>query len=119
MALGEQLTERQLLEGLLVHSANNFADALAAWDAGSLPAFVDKMNTTAAILGMTGTHFADPSGLDATSESTPADLLRLARWDLASPTFAQIADLPDGRPARSPGYWVTFTPSSARRASSG
>ena len=32
--LGEQLTERQLLEGLLVHSADNFADMLARWDAG-------------------------------------------------------------------------------------
>ena len=44
---GEKLTERQLLNGLLVHSANNFADVLARWDAGTVPAFVAKMNATA------------------------------------------------------------------------
>ena len=53
VALGEVLTERQLLEGLLVHSANNFADILAEWDAGSMAAFVTKMNATALTLGMT------------------------------------------------------------------
>ena len=35
-----------MLEGLLIHSANNFADSLATWDAGSIPAFVVKMNDT-------------------------------------------------------------------------
>ena len=48
---GEVLTERQLLNGLLVHSANNFADVLARWDAGTVPAFVAKMNAAAAALG--------------------------------------------------------------------
>ena len=61
---GEKLNERQLLDGLLVHSANNLADVLAQWDAGSIPAFVAKMNATATSLGMTHTHYADASGLD-------------------------------------------------------
>ena len=38
----------QVLEGLLVHSADNYADMLARWDAGSVPAFVAKMNAAAA-----------------------------------------------------------------------
>ncbi len=38
VALGERLTERQVLSGLLVHSADNYADLLARWDAGSIPA---------------------------------------------------------------------------------
>ena len=49
VTLGEVLTERQLLGGMLVHSANNYADTLAMWDAGSIPAFVAKMNRTAAV----------------------------------------------------------------------
>ena len=94
VALGEVLTERQLIEGLLVHSANNFADTLAEWDAGSMPAFVTKMNATAQKLGMTQSHFVDPSGFDPQSESTPADLLKVIRLDMAFPVFAQTVSMP-------------------------
>jgi D-alanyl-D-alanine carboxypeptidase (penicillin-binding protein 5/6) len=90
--LGEVLTERQLLGGMLVHSANNFADTLAVWDAGSMTAFIDKMNRTAAALGMTNSHFADPSGVSPGSESTASDLLRVAAPDMADPSFADIVD---------------------------
>ena len=44
---GEHLTERQLLEALMIPSADNIADYLARWDAGSIPAFVKKMNAMA------------------------------------------------------------------------
>jgi serine-type D-Ala-D-Ala carboxypeptidase (penicillin-binding protein 5/6) len=94
VALGEVLTERQLLEGLLVHSANNFADTLAVWDAGSVAAFVTKMNATAQRLGMTQSRFVDPSGFAAQSESTPADLLKVIRLDMAFPAFAQAVAMP-------------------------
>ena len=93
MAAGEVLTERQLLEGLLVHSANNFADTLARWDAGSIPAFVAKMNSTAAQLGMDHTHYADPSGFDEGSQSTAGDLLKVAGPDMENPTFAGIVTM--------------------------
>jgi D-alanyl-D-alanine carboxypeptidase (penicillin-binding protein 5/6) len=94
VALGEVLTERQLLEGLLVHSANNLADTLARWDAGSIPAFVAKMNRTAASLGMDHTHYADPSGFDESSQSTAGDLLKVAGADMENPTFAGIVQMP-------------------------
>jgi len=90
---GEVLTERQLLEGLLVHSANNFANTLARWDAGSIPAFVAKMNSTAAQLGMDHTHYADPSGFDQGSQSTAGDLLKVAGLDMENPTFAGIVKM--------------------------
>jgi serine-type D-Ala-D-Ala carboxypeptidase (penicillin-binding protein 5/6) len=90
---GEVLTEYQLLEGLLVHSANDFAFSLADWDAGSVTAFVAKMNTTAATLGMTDSHFADASGYDPTSQSTAADLLKVASLDIENPVFASIVDM--------------------------
>ena len=89
---GERLTERQLLDGLLVHSANDYADALARWDAGTIGAFVAKMNTTAAALGMTHTHFADASGIDPGSTSTAADLLKVTAAAMALPTFAVVVD---------------------------
>jgi D-alanyl-D-alanine carboxypeptidase (penicillin-binding protein 5/6) len=84
------LTERQVLGGMLVHSANNYADLLARWDAGSIPAFVVKMNGAAAHLGMDQTHYADPSGFDQASQSTPGDLLKVAGADMADPVFSSI-----------------------------
>jgi D-alanyl-D-alanine carboxypeptidase (penicillin-binding protein 5/6) len=94
VAVGEILTERQLLEGLLVHSANNFADTLARWDAGDIPDFVAKMNGTATRLRMDQTHYADPSGFDQGSQSTAADLLKVAARDMDDPTFAAIVKMP-------------------------
>jgi serine-type D-Ala-D-Ala carboxypeptidase (penicillin-binding protein 5/6) len=93
VTLGEPLTERQLLEGLLVHSANNLADTLARWDAGSVAAFVAKMNSTAAALGMDHTHYDDPSGFDQGSQSTAGDLLKVAAPDMENPTFAGIVKM--------------------------
>lgn len=88
---GEKLSERQLLEGLIVHSANDFAYTLATWDAGSVAAFVGKMNAQARALGMSQTHFADASGYSPRSESTASDLLKVAAVAMADPAFARIA----------------------------
>ena len=92
VTLGEQITEQQLLGGLLIHSADNYADLLARWDAGSIPAFVTKMNATAASLGMHQTHFADPSGISTQSVSTAGDILKVAAPDMADPVVASIVD---------------------------
>ncbi len=91
---GEVLTEYQLLEGLLVHSANDFAYALACWDAGSVAAFVARMNATATALGMRDTHFADASGLSPSSVSTAANLLRVASAAMDDPVFERIVAMP-------------------------
>ncbi|MGH9088162.1 MAG: D-alanyl-D-alanine carboxypeptidase family protein [Acidimicrobiales bacterium] len=87
---GEQLSELQMLQGLLVHSANDLAYSLAGWDAGSVAAFVDEMNTTATRLGMAHTHFADASGFAPASVSTAADLLHVAAAAMRDPVFASI-----------------------------
>jgi serine-type D-Ala-D-Ala carboxypeptidase (penicillin-binding protein 5/6) len=94
VTVGEVLTERQLLEGLLIRSANNMAYTLARWDAGSIPAFVTKMNAGASQLGMTQTHYVDVSGYDPGSASTAADSLKVAARGLADPTFAAIVAMP-------------------------
>ncbi len=90
VAVGEQIPEVQVLGGLLIHSADNYADLLARWDAGSEAAFVTKMNKDAAQLGMTQSHFADPSGVDPGSQSTPYDLLKVASLDMTNPVFAAL-----------------------------
>jgi serine-type D-Ala-D-Ala carboxypeptidase (penicillin-binding protein 5/6) len=90
---GEALTERQLLEGMLVRSANNLAETLANWDAGSVSAFVAKMNATAKFLGMTQTNFVDPSGDNPGSVSTPADVLKVTGLAMALPAFAQTVSM--------------------------
>ena len=87
---GEQLTEYQLLQGMLLPSASNFAAMLATWDQGSLPAFVTRMNARAASLGMAATHYDDVSGFSAASVSTPTDLIKVAETAMRLPAFAQI-----------------------------
>lgn len=90
VAAGEQLTELQLLQGLLVASGNNLASILADHDAGSQAAFVAKMQSTALSLGMTHTTYTDPSGLEGSTVSTAADQLILAARAMADPVFASI-----------------------------
>jgi D-alanyl-D-alanine carboxypeptidase (penicillin-binding protein 5/6) len=90
---GEQLTERQALEALLLPSADNMAWILARWDAGSQAAFTAQMNTTARRLGMTDTHYTDPSGLSASTTSTAADQVRLGMAAMSETALAQIVAL--------------------------
>jgi D-alanyl-D-alanine carboxypeptidase (penicillin-binding protein 5/6) len=87
---GQRLTQLQLLQGMLVPSANNYAEVLANWDAGSVSAFVQKMNAEAQALGMKDTRYADTSGFSAASVSTPGDQLVLARAVMKDPVFAAI-----------------------------
>ena len=72
VATGEQLTELQALQALLLPSANNIAAVLADWDAGSTDLFVARMNAAARRLGMTHTRYTDPSGYDDATVSTAA-----------------------------------------------
>jgi serine-type D-Ala-D-Ala carboxypeptidase (penicillin-binding protein 5/6) len=92
--VGDVLTARQLLEGLLLPSGADAAYLLAHAYARSGPAFVARMNETARGLGMKGTHFANYDGLPWPSEystyATPRALLLLARAVMERPTFRAI-----------------------------
>jgi serine-type D-Ala-D-Ala carboxypeptidase (penicillin-binding protein 5/6) len=90
VVVGEQLNEYQLLQGLLLPSASNFADLLATWDLGGVPPFVARMNARASALGMSATHYADVSGFSPLSVSIPSDLIALARFAMRQPVLAQI-----------------------------
>ena len=88
--VGEQLTLLQVLEGMLIPSANNLAETAARWDAGSVDAFVTKMNNRATALHLTHTKFADVSGASASSMSTPSDLVSLGMVAMQNPVFSRI-----------------------------
>jgi serine-type D-Ala-D-Ala carboxypeptidase (penicillin-binding protein 5/6) len=94
IAAGEQLTELQALQALLLPSANNIAAVLARWDAGSVDRFVARMNGTARSLGMTRTRYTDPSGYDDATVSTPVDQVRLVDRAMRLPVFASIVSTP-------------------------
>jgi D-alanyl-D-alanine carboxypeptidase (penicillin-binding protein 5/6) len=75
---GEQMTVADLLRALLVYSANDAAVTLAQHVAGSRPPFVRLMNRRARELKLTGTHYANPIGLDDPGNySTARDLVTL------------------------------------------
>jgi D-alanyl-D-alanine carboxypeptidase (penicillin-binding protein 5/6) len=92
--VGEQLSERQALQALLLPSANNIAALLARYDAGGISPFVARMNATARALGMTSSTYTDPSGFNDETVSTAADQLKLARVAMRSPAFAEIVEEP-------------------------
>ena len=94
---GQRLSERSLLELMLVPSANNVARLLARWDAGDQAAFVDRMNTAAVDLGMRNTTYTDPSGFDPGTRSTAADQLLLAEQAFTDPTLLALTGEPAAR----------------------
>ncbi|GGS35175.1 D-alanyl-D-alanine carboxypeptidase [Streptomyces parvus] len=91
---GQELTQRQLLQLLMIPSGNNAARLLARWDAGSEDAFIDKMNDAAEELGMGGSTYTDPSGLKKTTVSTATDQLKLAQAVMRNDVFRKIVDMP-------------------------
>jgi D-alanyl-D-alanine carboxypeptidase (penicillin-binding protein 5/6) len=91
---GERLTVRQLLEAMLVKSANDCAFALAEHVGGTVPGFVAMMNDEARTLGLTNTHYANPHGLDATGlYASAADLAKLGRVVMSDPVFRSIVGM--------------------------
>lgn len=88
---GEQISEYQMLEAMLLPSANNMADSLAIWAFGSLSAYSDYANKYALQLGLKNTHAGiDASGFDPSTTSTAADLVKLGNAAIQNPVLAQI-----------------------------
>ncbi len=104
---GERRTVRELLDGLLLGSANDAAVALSIDVAGSQRRFVALMNRRAQALGLRDTRFFSPNGLDDRGRSTARDLLVLTRAAYAIRGFGSIVASrvrtipdPNGRPRR-------------------
>ena len=88
---GERISVRELLYGMMLQSGNDAAVALAIATDGSVDAFVRRMNEKAAALGLTGTHFENPNGLDGqTHYSTARDLARLCAQAMENETFRAV-----------------------------
>ena len=89
--LGEEFTVEQCLYMMMLKSANDIAAELAAFTAGSVPVFCDRMNERAAQIGCTGTHFNNPNGLPGDDHYTTAyDMALIMRECLRNETFRQI-----------------------------
>jgi D-alanyl-D-alanine carboxypeptidase len=87
---GEVLSLRDVLYGLLLCSGNDAAECIAAV-CGGREEFVSRMNQRAAELGLSNTHFDNPSGLDGeTHYTTAAELAQLTAYALQNPLFAEV-----------------------------
>lgn len=95
LQVGDTVTKRALCAGMLLPSGNDAANAAAVAVAGSIPAFLERMNARAKEIGMTRSWFASPSGLDAEGHgASAADMALLAREALRNDEFAAICSQP-------------------------
>lgn len=85
---GEVLTVQELLYGMMLHSGNDAATALAIYCGGTVEGFAELMNDKARELGLNNTHFVNPHGLDAPDHySTAEDLAKLSAYAMQNPIF--------------------------------
>ena len=88
----EQFTVEQLLEMLLVHSANDAANVLAEYVGGSIESFISMMNTKVNELGLSNTHFTNPYALQEDNHYTTAyDLAKIMQYCIQNDDFRRIA----------------------------
>ena len=88
---GDKITILDLLYGLMLHSGNDAAVALAEYAGNDIPGFAEKMNKKAQELGLKNTHFETPHGLDSDEHYTTAyELALLTNYALNNPTFSKI-----------------------------
>lgn len=91
LAKGEKMTLRELIYGLMLHSGNDAAVAIAYAVSGGIDEFADLMNKTAARIGAADTHFENPNGLDSDNHYTTAyDLAIITSYALKNREFAKV-----------------------------
>jgi serine-type D-Ala-D-Ala carboxypeptidase (penicillin-binding protein 5/6) len=95
MGVGEQLSEYQMLEAMMLPSADNMADSLAIWAYGSLPAYQAAANQYLANHNINDTHVGvDASGLNPSTVSTAHDLVLLGEAAMQNAVLAEIVAKP-------------------------
>lgn len=88
---GENISVEDLLYGLLVSSANDAAEVLAAYYPGGRNIFIAKMNSKAQNLGLRKSVFVNPTGLDEPGQTTTAqDLVKASFYAMQNPVFEKI-----------------------------
>lgn len=93
LTVGETLTLKELLYGLILTSGNDAAETLASNFEGGREKFVEGMNSKAKSLGLTKTHFTNPTGLegDGRQYTTVYDLLVITKYAMQFPLFRKVA----------------------------
>ena len=92
LQVGEQLTVEQLVEMLLINSADDAANVLAMHISGSIENFASLMNNKATDLGCTNTNFTNPSGKhDKEHYTTAHDLAKIMQYCMKNETFRKIS----------------------------
>jgi D-alanyl-D-alanine carboxypeptidase (penicillin-binding protein 5/6) len=104
--LGQQLTQYQALQGLLIPSGNNIADLLVRWAFGSMESYLAYANNLAQDMGLSHTKISDASGFSPQTTSTPSDLVKLGLAALDHPV---IADIVKQRTAQLPGAGTIYS----------
>ena len=101
--VGTTLSRGDLMHLALMASENRAAHALGSNYPGGLPAMVAAMNAKAAQLGMTNSHFVDPTGLSSQNVASPEDLSKLVIAASHNPHHSRVFDRPalcrEGAPA--------------------
>jgi D-alanyl-D-alanine endopeptidase (penicillin-binding protein 7) len=96
LRLGTALPRREMLHLALMSSENRAASSLARHYPGGTHAFVEAMNAKAALLGLSNTHYADPTGLSPENVSTAKDLARLVKTAAEYPVIRDFTTTPSG-----------------------
>jgi D-alanyl-D-alanine carboxypeptidase (penicillin-binding protein 5/6) len=91
---GDQWSEREALQAMLIASSNNHAEMLARWAFGSIDNYLDAADGWLTENGLSDTHAADATGLSPDSVATGGDLARLAAIAMADPLIAEIVETP-------------------------
>jgi D-alanyl-D-alanine endopeptidase (penicillin-binding protein 7) len=91
LTVGTTLTRGDLMHLALMSSENRAAHALGNNYPGGMPAIVAAMNAKAAVLGMTNSHFVDPTGLSSQNVASPSDLSKLVVAASRNPTIREYS----------------------------
>src|SRR3982750_1673633 len=94
LRLGATLSRREMLRLALMSSENRAASSLARHYPGGKAAFVQAMNAKAALLGLSNTHYEDPTGLSPQNVSTAKDLARLVKTAAEYPVIREYTTTP-------------------------
>ncbi|MCX6762675.1 MAG: serine hydrolase [Candidatus Moranbacteria bacterium] len=100
LRIGEQVSAKNLLQAMLINSANDAAVALGKHISGSQEKFADLMNQKAQQMGLTDTHFCTPSGLEPDGResecySSAADIARIAAYSMRYDLIWNMFDYPN------------------------
>ena len=95
LGVGTELSRGELLHLALMSSENRAAHALARSYPGGMPVFVSLMNAKARSIGMSDTHYVEPTGLSSKNQSSARDLAKLVNVAHRDPTLRELSTSPD------------------------